>query len=74
MVGDEQLPEDLKWGARIDSRNGYPLKEIPEWVWSGAQRPSKDRVTFTTWKFIEKNSPLEPAGLIGPVKLELAEK
>jgi len=74
MVGDEQLPEDLKWGAHIDNRFGYPLKEIPKWVWSGEQRPSKDRVTFTTWKFVEKNSPLVPSGLIGPVKLVFNKK
>ncbi len=78
MVGDEQLPEDLKWGKKIPYHGagdyrGYPLLEIPEWVWSGEERPSKDRVTFSTWKYVEKDSPLEPSGLIGPVKLLIAE-
>jgi hypothetical protein len=78
MVGDEQLPEDLRWGKRIKySENDYretPLLEIPSWVWTGAQRPSKDRVTFSTWKYVQKDSTLEPAGLIGPVKILVAEK
>jgi hypothetical protein len=70
MVGDEQLPEDLKWGEKVPNRGGgRQIREIPEWVWSGKERPTKERVTFTTWKYVEKDSPLQPAGLIGPVKL-----
>ncbi|WP_187774913.1 glycosyl hydrolase [Pedobacter sp. BS3] len=78
MVGDEQLPEDLKWGKKTlyagNDYKGYHLIEIPKWVWNGEQRPSKDRVTFSTWKYVEKDSPLEPSGLIGPVNILFAEK
>jgi hypothetical protein len=78
MVGDEQLPEDLNWAAKSPyhgtETRGYPLKEIPEWVWSGKERPSKERITFSTWKFVEKDSPLEKSGLIGPVQLQLGAK
>lgn len=78
MVGDEQLPSDLTWGANVlyagNDYKGYPLKEIPKWVWNGGQRPVKDRVTFSTWRFVDKNSPLQQAGLIGPVQLEVKEK
>jgi hypothetical protein len=78
MVGDEQLPDDLVWGKRIKyaGDNDYretPLLEIPKWVWTGEQRPSKERVTFSTWKYAYKDSPLEQSGLIGPVKLLLVE-
>ncbi|TZF82808.1 hypothetical protein FW774_15075 [Pedobacter sp. BS3] len=71
MVGDEQLPEDLKWYSA--NARGSQLKEIPKWVWTGEQRPSKDRITFTTWKYVKKDSPLVPSGLIGPVKLVFTE-
>ncbi|TZF80643.1 hypothetical protein FW774_20235, partial [Pedobacter sp. BS3] len=78
MVGDEQLPEDLQWRPNLqyagNDYKGYELKEFPKWVWTGEQRPSKDRVTFTPWRFVEKDSPLQPAGLIGPVSLQLYEK
>ncbi|RYD71090.1 MAG: hypothetical protein EOP55_21180, partial [Sphingobacteriales bacterium] len=73
MVGDEQLPEDLTWYPNLNYAGkdfrGYEIKEIPKWVWTGEQRPSKDRVSFSPWKFVEKNSKLEEAGLIGPVNL-----
>jgi hypothetical protein len=74
MVGDEQLPEDLKWNQKNPDQKDYGIKEIPEWVWNGGQRPSKERVTFTTWKYVEKSSALEPSGLIGPVKILLTGK
>jgi len=78
MVGDEQLPEDLEWLPKLryagEDYKGYELKEFPAWVWRGGPRPSKDRVTFTPWRFVEKDSPLQEAGLIGPVSLVLYEQ
>lgn len=78
MVGDQQLPEDLEWRENLvfagKDYKGYELKEFPRWVWTGEQRPSKERVTFTPWRFVEKNSPLQEAGLIGPVQLLITEK
>jgi len=77
LVGDEQLPDDLTWRPNLQyagkDYKGYELKEFPDWVWTGAQRPSKDRITFTAWRYVDKNSPLIPAGLIGPVRLLTAE-
>ena len=73
MVGDEQYPSDLTWGKNVlyagNDYKGYPLLEIPKWVWTGEARPVKERITFSTWRFAEKNSALQPSGLIGPVKL-----
>lgn len=78
MVGDEQYPSDLKWGEKVlyagNDYKGYPLKEIPKWVWTGEQRPVKERITFSTWRFVEKDSPLQSAGLIGPVQLVVLAK
>jgi hypothetical protein len=32
-------------------------------------RPSKGRFCFTTWNYFNKDSPLVPSGLLGPVRL-----
>ncbi len=67
LVGDEQLPEDVEW-------NGKPIKRWPQWMVDGTPRPSKDRLTFTTWHHFTKDSqPLE-SGLIGPVMLRPAAR
>lgn len=35
----------------------------------GNPRPSTGRKCFATWNYVTKDSPLLPAGLLGPVKL-----
>jgi hypothetical protein len=62
LIGDEQFPDDCEW-------NGKPLKKWPDWMVKGQPRPVKERITFTTWKHYQKNSPLLPSSLLGPVKL-----
>lgn len=62
MIGDEQYPDDCEWNG-----NGPTLKKWPDWVLKGEPRPSKDRLTFTTWKHWHKDSKLLPSGLLGPV-------
>lgn len=78
FVGDQQLPEDLVWREKLKYSGtdfkGYELSEFPKWVWTGEQRPTKERVTFSPWRFVEKDSKLEPSGLIGPVKLLFGQK
>ncbi len=76
LIGDEQEPEDLDWGptkpwkaGNIKGNPGKPLQTLPDWLVKGQPRPSKERYTFTTWKFYEKDSPLLPSGLLGPVQL-----
>ena len=77
MIGDEQFVKEGNWDKKMVYKEkqlqGYRLKEIPDWIWTGAERPVKERFTFTTWNFFEKDSPLEIAGLIGPVRLEVKE-
>lgn len=80
MIGDEQQPDDAEFinpgtpGDRLGGYEkhtmGYGLKELPDWFINQEQRPSKDRYTFTSWKFYDKDSPLQPSGLIGPVSLK----
>jgi hypothetical protein len=65
MIGDEQLPEDSTW------KDFETLTEWPAWFKEGKPRPS-GRYTFTTCKHYTKDSPLVPAGLLGPVTLKLS--
>lgn len=67
LIGDEQYPSDVEW------QDGH-LAKWPEWLLEGKPRPSKERVTFATWHFWNKNSPLLESGMIGPVTLQAAKK
>jgi len=60
MIGDEQLPLDAEW---IDWET---LAAWPEWFEEGKESPT-GRVTFTTGRHYQKDSPLMPSGLLGPV-------
>ena len=65
LIGDEQQPADCEWTEKH-------LTRWPDWLINGTPRPSKDRITFTTWKHWNANDPLLPSGLIGPVTLRVA--
>jgi hypothetical protein len=81
MIGDEQEPDDAQW-ADVQSfplndkptPAGQPLAQVPAWVHDPTTRPSKGRVTLTTWKFYSKDSPLLESGLLGPVRIVSAAK
>jgi hypothetical protein len=62
MIGDEQIPLDAEW---IDWET---LVEWPEWFKNGKESPT-GRVTFTTGRHYQKDSPLTLSGLLGPVKI-----
>jgi hypothetical protein len=59
LIGDECLPADYE-------RDGALVRRWPAWLVNGEARPS-ERVTFTTWKHWNADSPLLPSGLLGPV-------
>lgn len=67
LIGDEQLPPDAEW-------DGDHLKQWPDWLLQGKPRPSTGRVTFSTWRYYDKTSPLLPSGLLGPVTLSAAKR
>jgi len=70
LIGDEQQPDDMEWLPNAYFYNsGKYLKEFPEWFLENKPRPSK-RYWFTTWNYFNKDSPLTPAGLLGPVMIE----
>jgi hypothetical protein len=68
LIGDEQQPPDCEWLPGRFKHGGF-LKAFPEWFFKGEPRPSKGRFCFTTWNYFNKDSPLSPSGLIGPVRL-----
>lgn len=67
IIGDEQLPPDVEW-------NGTQLKKWPAWLVNHQPRPKTGRITFETWHYFNKNSPLLDSGLIGPVKLQSTDR
>lgn len=68
QIGDEQQPADCEFGEG-DRGYGGPLKVFPEWLVKGQPRPSPGRFTFAMWNYFNRNSPLLPSGLLGPVTL-----
>ena len=67
MIGDEQYADD-------STTDGTWLKGSlnawPDWIINKTARPDPRRITFTTFKHYQKDSPLIPSGLLGPVKLQ----
>lgn len=62
LIGDEQYSQEVEW-------NGEAIKAWPQWLVEGKSRPKSPRITWTTWHVFQKDSPLYPSGLIGPVSL-----
>ena len=70
LIGDEQLPVENKY--KKFASNGAGIQELPDWYLQGKPKPAGARVTFATWQFFEKESPLLESGLIGPVLIRNA--
>ena len=68
LVGDEQHPADFEWGEDRGG-NGHAMKAYPEWFLKNQPRPEQNRKCFVIWYYHRKDTPLVPAGLLGPVKL-----
>ena len=68
LIGDEQYPADFEWG-KDRGNEGRAMKAFPEWFLKGEKRPSPGRRTFNLWYYYKADSRLQPAGLLGPVKL-----
>ena len=74
MIGDEQEDDDVEWAElkRYSYAPGSPsigrfMKSVPDWLSKGLPRPSKNRKAVISFKFYEKDAPLLPSGLFGPV-------
>ena len=73
LIGDEQYEADFEWGRDRGEAMGRAMKAFPDWFLKGEERPSKGRKGFVIWSYFRQNTPLEPAGLTGPVKLEIQD-
>lgn len=71
LIGDEQEPADFEWGNDRGDK-GHAMKAYPDWFIKNESRPSK-RKTFSIWYYNRKDTPLQPAGLAGPVFLQKIE-
>lgn len=73
LIGDEQFEPDFEWGMDRGEAMGRAIKGFPDWFVKGEPRPSRDRKTFVIWSYFRQDSPLQPAGLVGPVELTFQE-
>jgi hypothetical protein len=62
LVGDERFPADITY-----EKNGN-ISKFPSWLSNPIERQSGRRA-FVTYKYIDKDSSLDPSGLVGPVVL-----
>ena len=69
LIGDEKEAVDFEWSNDRGESKGRALKAYPDWFLKNEARPSTRRKAFTSWYYYRNNSPLQPAGLVGPVKL-----
>ena len=72
LVGDEQVPPDVEWGAPRSFQGqevGRPMKSYPDWFLADSSRPVPGREGFVTWTYHRAETPLLPSGLVGPVRL-----
>ncbi len=69
LIGDEQEPADFEWGKDRGEKMGRAILAYPDWFLKNETRPSQGRKTFSVWYYYRKESPLSPAGLVGPVRL-----
>lgn len=70
LIGDEQLPPENEFGLRDEQGNDpHGIVKLPDWYKDGKAKPDGGRVTFTTWRFYDKDEPLLASGLLGPVRL-----
>jgi hypothetical protein len=71
LIGDEKEPADFEWGVDREDK-GRQIAAFPDWFvdyLKGGERPSKGRKTFAPWVYYRKESPLQPAGLLGPIRI-----
>jgi hypothetical protein len=67
LIGDEYYPTEFKQNSE-----GAMTEPIPDWAYTGdlTQRPTKERIAFTTNRFYTKDDPLPPSGIEGEVLLK----
>jgi hypothetical protein len=71
MIGDEQEPPDFEVVERkfYSLNTGWIMTAFPDWFLNDLPRPSQGRKTFNLYHYYNAESPLFPAGLVGPVRI-----
>jgi Glycosyl hydrolases family 2, sugar binding domain. len=71
LIGDEAIAPGFRYQkpGRSKFTDGR-LLTFPDWLYDPSKRANRPRVSFSTWQHYDADSPLVPAGLLGPVKLE----
>ena len=67
LIGDKKEPADFEWGKDRGKKLGRAMKAHPDWFLKNEPCPSQGRKAFTVCYYYRDNSPLQPAGLVGPV-------
>jgi hypothetical protein len=69
LISDEAYPDY----SQLWRKDGKPVRVMPSWYTDNKPLPRSGekgkRITFTTYKFVNKNDPLVDSGLLGPVSL-----
>ncbi len=71
IIGDESLSTELRY--QPEGKNKFTdgkLEALPAWLYDRTRLGERQRHSFTTWKHYDADSPLVPAGLLGPVRIE----
>ncbi|MDR2674775.1 MAG: hypothetical protein LBC18_07890 [Opitutaceae bacterium] len=72
LIGDEAVDDGLSYqdtGGKSKFTDGR-IQKLPGWLYDPAKRGERKRHSFSVWKHYNADSPLVPAGLLGPVTLE----
>ena len=75
IIGDEHIPTELSY--QPVGKNKFTdgrLEKLPGWLYDRSRISERKRYSFTTWRHYTADSPLVPAGLLGPVKIEWSER
>jgi hypothetical protein len=71
IIGDERLPTDLSYQKPGTNKfTDGKLEQLPAWLYDRSRIGGRQRFSFTTWQHYTAASPLLPAGLLGPVRIE----
>ncbi len=71
LIGDERIPIDYEYQKQgVSKFTDGRLLELPAWLAGATGAQKNPRHTFSTWKHHTADSPLLPAGLLGPVRME----
>lgn len=78
IIGDKWEPDDCVWGEIREFKYVNPIPKIgrnlqivPDWVVNNTERPNKNRISFCTMDFFEKETALLTSGLIGPAQIKI---